>query len=309
MTDAFEGRTDLRRGDENYPTRLMDLPAPPPVLHVRGDLNALKGPALAIIGSRRASPYGIAVAELAGRLAAESGITVVSGGARGCDQAAGAAALRAGGRHVIVLGTGADVVYPPSAKPLVDRTLAVGGCLVSLEPWGARPHRWAFPKRNRIIAALTSATFVAEAGMPSGTFSTAETADDLGREVLAAPGSIFSPESRGSNFLIANGACCVSDEEALETAISRIFGTLRFCRPPVDNTGGVDGRSRRVLDMLVANPMRPDDIAASMGLDGPACLVLLSGLEVGGMVVRMADGRISPSKSALQLYTRLGHNT
>ena len=179
-------RFEIRLGEEGYPESVAELPDPPSVLYGRGDPSALSTPALSIIGSRRASPYGIAVAELTGRIAAESGVTVVSGGARGCDQVAGRAALDAGGRHVVVLGTGADVVYPATSRTLIDRAIDASGCALSIEPWGTPPQKWAFPKRNRVIAALSRATLVAEAGMPSGTFSTAETANALGREVLAA---------------------------------------------------------------------------------------------------------------------------
>lgn len=304
MSNEFE----IHVGDAAYPRCIEELSDPPSMLYGRGDAALLGTPALSVIGSRRASPYGIAIAELAGRLAAESGLAVVSGGARGCDQAGGFAALDAGGAHIVVLGTGADVVYPSSAQHLVDRVLSERGCILSIEPWGTSPHRWAFPKRNRVIAALSSATFVAEAGMPSGTFSTAETANGLGREVLAAPGSIFSPESRGSNYLIANGACCIADEEALEVAVSRIYGTLRFCRDKAAGLTNVNGTERRAMEMIIANPMRPEELSSQLRLSAVECLTMLSSLEVAGLIVRLPDGRISPSTSALHVLTRLGHN-
>lgn len=307
MTER-EDRFEIRLGERGYPGSVAELPDAPRVLYVRGAPETLEDRSISIIGSRRATPYGLAVSELAARLAVESGITVVSGGARGCDQAAGRAALDAGGRHVIVLGTGADVVYPASARRLVEDALDRGGCVVSLEPWGTPPQRWAFPKRNRVIASLSDATFVAEAGMPSGTFSTAETANALGRELIAVPGSIFAPESRGTNYLIANGACCIGDEEALEVALSRIYGTLRFNRGHAGGVAGLDRDGRAVLSMLVACPMRAEDVAARMRIDGAACMALLSRLEIAGVVSRMPDGRISPSKSALHALTSLGHN-
>lgn len=299
---------EIHRGDPCYPSCVAELPQAPPVLYVRGDVAALALPSLSIVGSRRATPYGASICELAAGIAVESGLCVVSGGARGCDQAAGWGALDAGGRHVVVLGTGADVVYPSTARALVERVIESGGCVISIEPWGTPPQRWAFPKRNRVIAALSSATFVAEAGLPSGTFSTAEAANELGREVLAAPGSIFSPESRGSNYLIANGACCIADEEALEVAISRIYGTLRFCRRDARGNGNLKGSERRALDMIVASPLRVEELAGHLGIDGVSCLTLVSSLEIQGLVVRLPDGRISPSKSALHALTRLGHN-
>lgn len=299
---------ELRRGDERYPKAVEELANPPQTLYVRGDLDVLDLPSLSIIGARKSTPYGRTIAEMAGRIAAESGVVVVSGGARGCDQAGGMGALNARGRHVVVLGTGADVVYPSSAASLIDRALRQGGCVLSLEPWGTQPMRWAFPKRNQVIAALSEATFVAEAGMPSGTFSTAEAANALGRELLAAPGSIFSPESRGANYLIANGACCVSDEEALEVAISRIYGTLRFSRPEARGLSGLDANGRRMVDILIANPVRADDLAAALGIDALACLRLIGDLEVRGVVERLVDGRLALSGIALHALTRLGQN-
>ena len=255
--DGFE----IRRGDSGYPRCVAELPQVPPVLYVRGDATVLDLPSLSIVGSRRASPYGSAICELAAGIAVESGIPVVSGGARGCDQVAGWATLNAGGRHIVVLGTGADVVYPSTAKALVDRVIETGGCVISIEPWGTPPQRWAFPKRNRVIAALSSATFVAEAGLPSGTFSTAEAANELGREVLAAPGSIFSPESRGSNYLIANGACCIADEEALEVAREE---TARTQAPYIWITGGAQlyAQTLPLLDEAVVTDLELD-VAAS----------------------------------------------
>lgn len=297
---------ELTLGSSDYPPYVQELSDPPEVLYVRGDPAVLNALSFSIIGSRRATPYGIALAEMSARIAAQSGIAVVSGGAIGCDQAAGRAALDEGGRHIVVLGTGADVVYPRSAGMLIERCLESGGAVVSLEPWGFAPRPWAFPKRNRVIAALSQALFVAEAGMPSGTFSTAETAFELGREVLAAPGSILSPQSRGSNDLIANGACCIADADALETAISRIYGLLRFDRPSAPGLPELDGRAARAIDALVASPMRAEELAGALRMNGLACMHLLGSLEVQGLIERLPDGRWSPSKTALIAQTSFG---
>lgn len=304
-----DDRIEIALGDPLYPACVSELPDAPGVLYVRGDPKVLDRPSLSIVGSRKATPYGLAIAEMAGRIAAESGLAVVSGGARGCDQAAGLASIDAGGVHVVVLGTGADVVYPASARRLIERALDGGGAVVSLEPWGTPPQRWAFPKRNRVIAALSSATLVSEAGMPSGTFSTAEAAVSLDREVLAVPGSVFSPESRGSNYLIANGACCIADEEALEVAISRIYGTLRFARCDASDTVKLSQCDQEIVSTLIANPQRVEELAWHRGEDSLTCLRHLSRLELDGVVVRLADGRYSLTKSALHARTRLGHNS
>lgn len=298
----------LSCGDAGYPASLLDLPDPPARLYVRGDPEMLLAPSLSIIGARRATPYGIAVSELAARIAVESGLAVVSGAALGCDGAAGREALRRGGRHVIVLGTGADVPYPRQNEDLIDKALASGGAVVSLERWGAPPRRYAFPKRNRIIAALSRATFIAEASLPSGTFSTAECAASIGREVLAAPGSIFSPASRGTNHLLADGACIIADEEALEVAISRIYESLRWTHGRAGAVPGSTARERAVLAALTATPLRIEDVAAAAGLGTRAALELLSSLTVQGLVERQLDGRYAASSRTLHAQTSFGQN-
>ncbi|WP_085830347.1 DNA-processing protein DprA [Collinsella vaginalis] len=300
-------RHELAIDDERYPASVRELPDAPPVLYVRGDPAMLSRPSLSIVGARSATPYGTAVAEMGARIAAQSGLVVVSGGARGCDQAAGAAALDAGGVHVVVLGCGADIVYPRSSAPLIERALAGGGAVVSLDPWGMEPRRWAFPRRNRVIAALSAALLVTEAGLPSGTFSTAECAVELGRELLAIPGSILSAGSRGSNHLIASGATCIADEEELEMAISRIYGLLRFSRPEAPGTPGVGAVAQQVLDALAASPLRMEEIACVARLDVPQTLQFTSELMVQGLVERLIDGRVSLTKRALHARTPLGH--
>lgn len=301
-------RLELTLDDERYPSSLRDLDRPPSVLYVRGDPAVLSRPALAVIGSRRATPYGLTVAETAATVAAQSGIAVVSGGARGCDQAAGRAALDAGGVHVMVLGTGADVAYPRSVAGLMRRTIAAGGAVVSIERWGMQPRTYAFPKRNRIIAALSRAVCITEAGMPSGTFSTAEAAMELGREVLAVPGSILSPESRGANYLISVGACCLTDEDALEAAISRIYGTLRYVRAEPAGDSEADPQASAIMAALIASSQRPEELAAGLGIDQLACLTALSELQTRGCVERLVDGRFAPTARALRARSAIMHN-
>lgn len=303
---GLETRHEVEAGSALYPEKVAALADPPRILYVRGAVELLASPCLSVIGTRKATPYGLALAEMAARVAAESGITVVSGGAIGCDQAAGRAALKAGGRHIAVLGGGADVVYPASARSLLEATLAGGGAVVALEPWGTPPRPYTFPRRNRVIAGLSDALFVAEAGMPSGTFGTAEAAMELGREVLAAPGSILSANSRGANYLITVGACCIVDEESLEMAISRIYGVLRYCRQDAPGVGGLAAGEQALLEALVANPMTIDELSQASGRDVLDCMEVLSRLELSGVVERLVDGRWSPTKKALHALTPLG---
>lgn len=301
-------RMAIERGSDGYPPGVLDLANAPKRLYMLGNPEALQGPAIAIVGTRRPTPYGIALTELAAELAVEAGITVVSGGAIGCDQAAGMKALACGGAHVVVLGCGADVIYPSSSRDLIDKTLEAGGAVVSIAPWGTKPQRFLFPQRNRVIAALSEAVFIGEAGMPSGTFSTAEAAMELGREVLVAPGSVFSPESRGANYLIGVGACCITDEESLEIALSRIYGVLRHPHGPLREVESADPREQRVLRGLAASPMRSEDIARLAGLDARGCLEFLSDLMISGRVEQLIDGRYALTKEVLHAMTAIGQN-
>lgn len=296
MSAAGEERWELGRGDARYPTALLDLERPPEVLYGRGDPAALAGPCVSVVGARHATPYGLAVAEMAARVAAECGVTVVSGGAMGCDRAAGLAALRARGRTVVVSGCGADLTYPAASADLFEAALAAGGAVVSLERWGQGPRRWAFPKRNAVIAALSEVLVVTEAGLRSGTMSTAEAAAALGRTVYAIPGSIFSPGSAGTNLLIAEGARVIPDERALEVSLALDYGVARFAE------GGHETGEGPVAAALIASPARPDELAERLNESVLTILRTLSDYEARGIVERLPDGRYSPTRALL-----LGH--
>lgn len=288
------GRFELSRGNDSWPSALDALEDVERLYGV-GDPAVLSRECLSVIGARRATPYGLACARMAARVAAESGIVVVSGGAMGCDRAAGAEALASGGVTVVVSGCGADRCYPRSSDSLFTDAVERGGCVVSLERWGAPPRRYAFPKRNRVIAALSRALVVCEAGMPSGTFSTATCAAELGRLVYAVPGSIFSPNSRGTNWLVESGAQVICDERSLETRISLDYNRLRLVEERPEPAASGDGLSLA----LVANPMRVDEIARELALTIPEALTMLSRREAAGLVEQLADGRFAPTQSAL----------
>ncbi len=305
MSDA---RFELTLDSELYPPSVKDLPDPPRKLYVRGNVEVLHKPSLSIIGARSASPYGLTVAGIAATIAAQSHVVVVSGGAKGCDQAAGRAALAAHGTHVVVLGCGADVIYPRSSHSLIDQTLTSGGAIISLDPWGTPPRKYAFPRRNRVIAALSEALCITEAGKPSGTFSTAEAAIEIRREVLAVPGSILSPESRGTNYLIANGACCIVDEDALEMAISRIYGRLRYTREAKTDLSHLTPLEQNVLHALIASPMSLNELALFLELDTMSTLQTMSTFMMRGLVERLLDGRFAPSMEILHECSTIVHN-
>ncbi|HEV7237688.1 MAG TPA: DNA-processing protein DprA [Thermoanaerobaculia bacterium] len=196
--------------DEAYPTLLREIIDPPLALHFRGDTTLLARPAVAIVGSRRASPYGVNAAETLARQIAGAGIVIVSGGARGIDAAAHHAALDVGGATIAVLGTGIDIVYPSSNRRLFRR-IEEHGLIVSEFPPGTPPKPENFPIRNRVISGLARGTVIVEATSRSGSLITARMAAEQGRDVFAVPGSIFSAGSEGTHRLIQYGAKLVHD--------------------------------------------------------------------------------------------------
>src|SRR5476649_1771064 len=210
------GMTPVAWSDPAYPAALAAIIDPPFVLWTRGVLAALDRPAVAIVGSRAGSPYALAVAEqLAADLAAR-GIVIVSGLARGVDSAAHRGALAAGGATIAVLGSGADVIYPPEHAALANEIIVQGAVISELVP-GTPPLPWCFPLRNRIISGLSRAVVVIEAGEKSGSLITARCALEQGREVLAVPGNVLSGRNRGAHALLRDGAKIVeSADDILE---------------------------------------------------------------------------------------------
>ena len=301
-TIALKGdRTFISRGDKRYPAILGSIANPPEELYILGNADALcEG--LSVVGARKATPYGIACTRKFASLAAKRGIVIVSGGALGCDSEAHRAALDAGGTTVCVLGGGIDQLYPKSNVPLFQRVVDSGGALVSEYPWDEPPLPFRFRQRNRIIGALGVATLICEASMPSGTFSTADEALAAGREVLAVPGSIASKTAQGPNWLIAQGATPVIDEEFFDQCLSRLFFMLRqeSAAKAVQPPGMEDDP---LLAALQANPMRIDEIMSSISVkrsEAPSrenyLLLHLSELESQGLVARFPDGRYGPAR-------------
>jgi DNA processing protein len=283
----------LRPGSAGYPAAL-DALSPAPELWVRGAVTEDDELAVAVVGARRATPYGIEVAErLAGDLAAR-GVTIVSGFARGVDTAAHRAALAAGGRTIAVLGAGIDVVYPPENVALA-REIVARGALVSQFPPGTPPLPYNFPTRNRTLAGLALAVIVVEAAERSGSLITAGFAADLGREVFAVPGKITAPTSAGTNGLLRDGATLVerwSDvvQELPEpwrrrvraAAVSSIASSL----PPE----GSD--EARVLSILMVDEAQHiERVIARAGLDAARVGAILTALELGDNARQLAGQR------------------
>jgi DNA processing protein len=234
-----------------YPAPLLDLPHPPPLLWMQGRWRERDRRSLAVVGTRHPSPYGAEAARRFGLQSAEAGWTVVSGLARGIDTFAHEAALEGGGRTLAVLGSGLDRLSPRENEGLARRVADGLGCVISEFPLGVAPAAPNFPRRNRIISALSRGTLVVEAGNDSGALITARYALDQGREVFAVPGAIMSPHTRGTHGLIKEGASLVeSFKDILEVfsglaqAIpARRFGLLEEDPPgsPTAGEGGVTG--------------------------------------------------------------------
>ncbi|CAD6548582.1 hypothetical protein LMG27952_04748 [Paraburkholderia hiiakae] len=213
---AAPGNAVITLADPAYPARLLDMPDPPPLLYAKGRLELLHARAVAVVGSRNATPQAIEDAARFARTLAASGLTVVSGLALGVDGAAHRGALHEHGGTVAVIGTGADLVYPPAHRPLATE-IAAHGALVSEWPLGTPARSANFPQRNRVIAAFVEGVVVIEAAQRSGSLITARLANEMGRDVFALPGSIHAPLTRGCHGLIKQGAQLVeSPEEVLD---------------------------------------------------------------------------------------------
>lgn len=283
------GYTDC--GEAAYPEGLRDLPDPPPILFERGAGARDSERMIAVVGTRAASSYGLRTAYALGRELGRWGWTVVSGMARGIDAAAHSGALDAGGRTIGVLGTGHDREYPADNRDLYRRMRSHGILLSEFEP-GAPPTRSAFPRRNRVIAALARGVIVVEAGGRSGALNTADHALDLGREVLAVPGRIDDPGAAGCLRLLRQGAGLVAGVQDVFDALGWLCLEPQAPQPEEGPAPPVDGPSgdTRLLGALSRGPRSPDELA--VGLEMPVTKVLggLGRLELEGWVERRPGG-------------------
>ena len=269
----------IHPGHSSFPRLLNEISGRPSILYVRGELLPVDSASVAIVGTRRATPYGRQSAErVAGELA-QAGVTVISGLARGVDVAAHRAALSAGGRTIAVLGSGPDVIYPSEHRRLAEQILESGALISEFAP-GAKPDAQNFPARNRIISGMTLGTVVIEAPVRSGALITATFAADQGREVFVIPGSIFAPSSEGTNALLRDGARLVRDgADVLEDlglggrkdAASRQSELL------------LDEDERRLYDALGKEARHIDEVAEEVGLSAREASALLLTMELRGL--------------------------
>jgi len=282
-------------GDERYPELLRAIYDPPPVLYCDGSLEPGDRQAVAIVGSRQATPYGLRITEtLAGELSA-LGFTILSGFARGIDAAAHRAALAAGGRTIAVLGCGLDVDYPPGHASLHAEIAGSGAVLTEFAP-GTPPRATNFPRRNRIISGLALGVVVVEAADDSGSLITARLALEQGREVFAVPGPIDVPTSQGPHGLLKQGATLVETvDDIVEELLPQLDRPLQTLKTEPIATlpehGELSPSERTVLDVMSREPLHLDDLTERSRLTTPAVAGILLGLELKALVKQLPGQR------------------
>ncbi|CNP95193.1 DprA-like protein [Neisseria gonorrhoeae] len=301
--------------DEDFPEMLTQGLTAPPVLFLRGNVRLLHKPSAAIVGSRHATPQAMRIAKDFGRALGGKGIPTVSGMASGIDTAAHQGALEAEGGTIAVWGTGIDRIYPPANKNLAYE-IAEKGLIVSEFPIGTRPYAGNFPRRNRLIAALSQVTLVVEAALESGSLITAGLAAEMGREVMAVPGSIDNPHSKGCHKLIKDGAKLT---ECLDDILNECPGLLQntgassysinkdtpdtgrravqTASPPppaakMPSEGAAGGTAvGGILDKMGFDPIHPDVLAGQLAMPAADLYAALLELELDGSVAAMPGGR------------------
>ena len=270
--------------DPEYPRALLEIPDPPTLLYVRGRLELLNRQSLAIVGSRNPTPQGVHNAERFAAALADAGLLIISGLALGIDAAAHRGALAASAETLALIGTGIDRVYPARNRELA---LEIGdhGSIVSEFPIGTPVSGANFPRRNRLISGMSSGVLVVEAALASGSLITARLAGEQGREVLAIPGSIHSPQSRGCHQLIKQGAKLVESAQDVLEELRLIVA------PKAAPTGADDSPADGLLAVMGFDPCGADELAARTGLTADSLSVMLLHLELAGRVASLPGGR------------------
>lgn len=278
------------QSDENYPASLREIYDPPIVLYVKGDLTSKDKNAVAMVGSRMTTHYGIEVARKLAYQLAYIGVTVVSGGARGIDTAAHQGALSGKGRTLCVLGTGINIVFPPENGELFER-IAANGAVISQYSFNRKADKQSFAIRNRIVAGMTLGTVVVEANLTSGALITANFATEYGRQVFAVPGRIDSPRSKGCHELIKKGAKLCEGAEDILSEFEYLFPASN--RPPAPNETGtlpaleLTEHEQKVLGALDNEESTIDDIIRKVGLPSSTVSVALLSLEMKRLVKQL----------------------
>ena len=274
----------------DYPPLLRWIAEPPPVLYIRGAIQPAHEFAVAVVGSRKPSPYGKMAAQRFSADLAQQGYTVISGLARGIDRVAHESALQAGGQTLAVLGSGINVIYPPENRRLFDHICA-NGAVMSEFPFDTKPDRWNFPRRNRIISGLALGTLVVEATVRSGSLHTARHALEQGREVFAVPGRIDAPGSQGTNQLIKQGAKLVETlDDIMEEFPEAVRQSAHCYRVPADDTmikptaTDLSAQEVQVLALIPSEETHVDAIIQTSQLPAHVVMSILVTLELRGLV-------------------------
>lgn len=285
--------------DAHYPQSLRWIPDPPLVLYMRGTIEQEDGLAVAVVGSRKPSNYGTAMAQRFSVELVRHGFTVVSGLARGIDSQAHRSALQAGGRTLAVLGSGLNVIYPPENRRLCD-SIRGQGAMLSEFPLNTKPERWNFPRRNRIISGLALGTLVIEAAAHSGALHTARHTLEQGREVFAVPGRIDVPHSRGTNNLIKQGAKLVErvDDIVVEfPAAVQAAAAQQWAAPesasPVRSLEALSAEETQILTLLQPEETHIDTLIQSSQLPAHLVSSILVTLELRGLVHQFPGKRFA----------------
>jgi DNA processing protein len=280
------GNRILTLADEDYPSQLLQIADAPIVLYLRGRSELLGGASIAIVGSRNATAAGVANAEAFAEALSDAGLCVVSGLAAGIDAAAHRGALRGRSSSIAVCGTGLDRVYPTRNRELA-RQLSDDGILVSEFPIGTPPAASNFPRRNRIISGLSLGCLVVEANLQSGSLITARQALEQGRDVFAIPGSIHSPLSKGSHWLIKQGAKLVENAQDVLDELGLCTSARASAAPAVTP---VVAEHQRLVAAMGYEPVDLESICEASGLTPDVASAMLLSLELDGTISRMPGG-------------------
>lgn len=279
------GVTPLPITSPDYPSSLKDTYDPPILLYVRGTIAESDRFSVAIVGSRRATIYGKAIAESIARELAGRGLTIVSGGARGIDTAAHKGALAAGGRTIAFLGCGIDVSYPAENRKLFE-AIADIGAVVSEFPFGSTPEPWRFPPRNRLISGMSLGVLICQSPEASGALITAGYAAEQGKDVFAVPGNVDDERNAGCHRLIKDGARLVENARDIleELGIEHRDETSEQMSLPIESLGP---QEQRIASLLSLEPVSVDDIIEKSGLPAPMVSGTLTILEMKNVVKRV----------------------
>lgn len=285
----------LTLADADYPRGLLEIPDPPPLLYIKGRRELLHHPALAIVGSRNATPQGLTNAENFAHTLSDSGMCIISGMALGIDGAAHRGGLLGKASSIAVVGTGLDIVYPARHRTLAHE-LAQKGALISEFPIGTPSRAQNFPRRNRIISGLSQGCLVVEAALQSGSLITARLAAEQGRDVFAIPGSIHSPLAKGCHYLIKQGAKLVERAQDIldELGYPTVTGLIPQTHPVTENSS----EDARLLHCLGFDPVGIDALVNCSGLTSDSVCAILLLMELAGRVTSLPGG----------LYQRSGND-